>query len=83
MDCIKNGIGRGLAILNVTQCGNGGVHATRYVGGEMLSSIGVVSGHDLTFEAAITKMMFLLAQDLTTTQLRYRLAIPLCGEMSY
>ena len=82
IDAIRDAVARGVVILNVTQCVNGGVHASRYMGGDYLLSAGVVSGYDLTFEAAITKMMYLFGLGLDTGEVRRRLAIPICGEMS-
>ncbi len=64
IDAVRDAISRGIIILNVTQCVNGAVHSNRYMGGDYLSTAGVVSGHDLTFEAAITKMMFLFGLGL-------------------
>ena len=58
IEAIREVINRGVIVLNVTQCVNGGVN-TRYLAGDMLAAAGVISGYDLTFEAAITKMMFL------------------------
>lgn len=82
VDAIRETIDRGVLILNVTQCVNGGVHANRYVSGDILSGAGVISGHDLTFEAAITKMMFLFGKGLSTEEVAKRIAEPLEGEMT-
>lgn len=82
LDSIKELIGKGVVVLNVTQCYNGGVHPGRYVAGDLLSSIGVVSGHDITFEAAITKMMFLFGMGLAPDVVRESLCQPLEGEMT-
>lgn len=82
IDAIRDAVARGVVILNVTQCVNGGVQASRYMGGDYLLSAGVVSGYDLTFEAAITKMMYLFGLGLDAEEVRRRLSIPICGEMS-
>lgn len=79
---IKDTLDRGVVILNVTQCVNGGVHTNRYIGGDLLASLGVVSGHDMTFEAAITKMMFLFGLGLDSAEVARRLALPLAGELT-
>ena len=79
---IDYAVRRGIIILNVTQCVNGGVHANRYVSGDILSATGVFSGHDITFEAAITKMMFLFGQGMSHDEVLLRLSTPLCGEMT-
>lgn len=82
INAIKETVERGVVILNVTQCVNGGVHTNRYVSGDVLAATGVISGHDLTFEAAITKMMFLFGLGLEPSEVRRRIAIPIAGEMT-
>ena len=82
INAIRDALDRGIVILNVTQCVNGPVRANRYVSGDTLTSMGVVSGHDITFEAAITKMMHLFGQKLRPDEVRFRLTIPLAGEMT-
>jgi len=82
IEAIREALDRGIVILNVTQCVNGSVRANRYVSGDTLTSMGVVSGHDITFEAAITKMMHLFGQKLRPDEVRFRLTIPLAGEMT-
>ncbi|MDE6652832.1 MAG: asparaginase domain-containing protein, partial [Muribaculaceae bacterium] len=81
VDAIKDAVARGIVILNVTQCVNGAVHP-RYTGADELTNAGVISGHDITFEAAITKMMFLFGLGIPTEEVRRLLKTPLCGEFS-
>lgn len=81
VDTIKDAVARGIVILNVTQCVNGAVHP-RYTGADELTNAGVISGHDITFEAAITKMMFLFGLGIPTEEVRRLLKTPLCGEFS-
>ena len=79
---IRDTVRRGIVVLNVTQCANGGVHSNRYVAGDVLSATGIISGHDLTFEAAITKMMYLFGLGLDAGEVSRRLAIPIAGELT-
>lgn len=81
-DAISEAIERGIVILNVTQCPNGGVHDKRYFSGDRLATAGVISGHDITSEAAITKMMFLFGQGLKAEEVKRELHTSLCGEMT-
>ncbi len=82
IEAIRNTVERGVVILNVTQCVNGGVHTNRYVAGDLLAATGVIPGHDITFEAAITKMMFLFGLGLEPAEVARRLAVPIAGELT-
>ena len=82
IDAIREAIERGIVILNVTQCFHGSVCANRYVSGDLLSTAGVLSGYDITCEAAVTKMMSLFGRGLSHDQVVEALRRPLCGEMT-
>lgn len=82
LDAIRDAVGRGLVIVNITQCSNGCVLPMRYVTGKELAKAGVTSGHDLTTEAAVTKLMFLFGQDMTPEDVRKYMEYSLCGEMT-
>ncbi|MDE7407327.1 MAG: asparaginase domain-containing protein, partial [Muribaculaceae bacterium] len=72
----------GIVIVNVTQCVNGGVNTKRYEAGNKLASTGVVSGADMTSEAAITKLMYLFGLGLEPDDVRKYLQCSLCGEVT-
>lgn len=82
IECIKKAVDRGLIILNITQCDGGSVELGHYETSKYLLEAGVISGFDMTFEAAITKMMFLLGQDLSREEIKRLLQIPLRGELT-
>ena len=81
-DAVCNAVERGIVILNVTQCLNGGINSTRYATGDSLTRAGVVSGHDITSEAAITKMMYLFGMGLPAESVKKYLSYSLCGEVT-
>ncbi|HET6559804.1 MAG TPA: type I asparaginase [Prolixibacteraceae bacterium] len=78
---IKNAMKRKIIFLNITQCQGGAVDMKRYETGNELENSGVVSGKDMTTEAAITKMMFLLGQDLDHEEIKLHLNKSLIGEI--
>ena len=82
IDCLKNALDRGLILLNITQCNAGSVIMGRYETSTKLLNLGVVSGNDMTTEAALTKLMFLLGQDLRKQEIAFYLNHSIAGEMS-
>lgn len=74
---------RGVIILNITQCIRGKVIQSKYEAGAHLERLGVISGVDMTFEAAITKLMYLLArEDLDLEQKKELLQKDIRGEVT-
>ena len=82
VDLMRETVKRGVVVMNITQCVNGGVHTERYLTGNALSAAGVVSGYDMTTEAALTKMMYLFGMGLRSEQVKKYLACSLCGEIT-
>lgn len=72
---------RGVVIMNCTQCHTGMV-TSDYSTGRALIDAGVVPGSDLTPEAALTKLQWLLSQDLDRSQVRLLMATSLRGELT-
>lgn len=80
LNTLAEAISKGLKVINVTQCPSGSVHMGKYETSTELKEIGVISGKDITTEAAITKLMFLLAQK-GITDFKEAFETPICGEM--
>ncbi|EKB49025.1 asparaginase [Cecembia lonarensis] len=82
LDILEKAVKRGLIILNVSQCNGGRVIQGRYQTSKDLLRIGILSGGDITTEAAVTKMMFILGNESSDAQIRRKLVMPIAGEMS-
>lgn len=69
-------------VLNVTQCRQGHVEMDKYEAGSELASMGVISGNDITLEAAITKAMFVLGQTTEIAERKRLMTRDLRGEIT-
>ena len=73
---------RGILIINKSQCSTGTVEMGRYETSLNLVNAGVISGYDCTTEAIIAKLMCLLGECSSQAEIRHKLSISLCGEMT-
>ena len=78
----KETIKKGIHIVNVTQCSGGSVIMGRYETSENLKRIGLISGKDITTEAALVKMMYLLGQNISPNLFKTIFETSLRGEMT-
>ncbi|MFP4469769.1 MAG: asparaginase [Bacteroidales bacterium] len=79
---MKEAIDAGLVVLNVTQCQGGGVEMEKYQTGMALKEIGVLSGGDITTEAALTKMMHVFGNFSDKDKIREIITASLRGEVT-
>jgi L-asparaginase len=79
---LADAIKRGLIVYNVTQCRGGSVQMGKYETSVNLQKIGVVSGYDITLEAAVTKLMYLLGNNYPPDRVKKYLQTSLRGEMT-
>lgn len=82
LDLLKTGIAAGKLILNISQCNGGRVLHGKYQTSGELDKIGVISGGDLTTEAATTKMMYALGRFDNMVDRKTCLTTPIRGEMN-
>lgn len=81
-NALTDAVKSGMVVVNVTQCPAGGVEEKRYATGDALAKAGVTSGHDMTCEAALTKMMHLFGQGLSAAEAARALQEPIAGELT-
>jgi L-asparaginase len=82
IDELQKIIKKGVLVINITQCPGGMVEQGRYATSSKLDKMGVIGGGDLTIEAAITKLMFLLAKHKNIRAIKKHFVTPICGEIS-
>ena len=82
VDSIKRAVSKNLIVVNVTQCQAGSVDMDAYATGVALKQVGVVSGYDSTFEAALSKLFFLMGQYSDNNDVKRFLQKNMRGEIS-
>lgn len=82
-ELLRKAIEKNIIILNVTQCEQGAVEMGRYETSRAFQDLGICSGSDLTMEAAVTKLMFLLGKYPNQSEhIKSEIQRSLRGEMS-
>ncbi|RAW08928.1 L-asparaginase 1 [Halomonas elongata] len=80
MGVLARASGEGKLLAAISQCPHGSISIGAYAAGQGLLDAGVLSGDDMTPEAAVTKLVHLLAQPLDDAERRHRFLTPLVGE---
>jgi L-asparaginase len=82
IQALKTALDKGLVILNVTQCVTGTVEQGKYETSVTLKELGIISGKDISTEAAVTKMMYLFGRYEDPEKVKELLGMSLRGEMT-
>lgn len=82
LDVLGEAAGRGVVILDCTQCLQGTVDLDDYATGAALKEAGVISGYDMTSEAALTKLYYLFSIGYSSEEVEERMSVSLRGELT-
>ncbi|WP_199136727.1 asparaginase [Pedobacter sp. ASV12] len=82
IDCLQQAIANDKIIVDISQCKGGSVQLGLYETSRKLQQMGIVSGYDMTFEATVTKLMYLMGQGLDRAAIKQLLEISIAGELT-
>ena len=79
---LQEAIARGVIVVNCTQCFHGHVNLTGYSTNSQLHKIGVLSAKDMTTEATLTKLFYLLGRNSSAEEIKRDISRDFCGELT-
>lgn len=80
--CLQDAIANGKIIVDISQCKGGSVQLGMYETSRKLQQMGILSGYDMTFEATVTKLMYLMGLGISTEEIRQQMEISIAGELT-
>jgi len=80
--CLQKATSNDKIIVDISQCKGGSVQLGVYETSRKLQQMGIISGYDMTFEATVTKLMYLLAQEISIAEMKRLLEISIAGELT-
>lgn len=80
--CLQEAISSDKIIVDISQCNGGSVQLGKYETSRKLQKMGVVSGYDMTFEATVTKLMYLMGKGLAINGIKEIMEISIAGELT-
>jgi L-asparaginase len=82
LDALAEATGRGVVVVACTQCLRGVVNLGDYAAGAALARAGVISGADMTAEAALAKLFYLFSRGYTPAEVQRAMGENLRGELT-
>ncbi|MVZ64080.1 asparaginase [Sphingobacterium humi] len=82
LDLLKKAVENGKNILDISQCKVGSVELGRYETSQGLQAIGILNGYDMTFETAVTKLMYLQGELDSQEEVAYWVQQSIRGELT-
>lgn len=83
IDVLKYIVEKNIIIVNISQCSTGSVKMGLYEASSALKDLGIINGKDMTPEAALSKLMYLLGKNLSYNDLKYYMENSLVGELTH
>lgn len=80
--CLQEAILNDKIIVDISQCNGGSVQLGKYETSRKLQKMGILSGYDMTFEATVTKLMYLMGKGLAIDEIKKLMEVPIAGELT-
>lgn len=82
LDVVRQATAAGIVIVNCSQCPTAKVKMSQYAAGTALMNAGVISGGDMTTEAALAKLFYLFSKELSLADIKRQVMLDLRGELT-